>query len=166
LTIWFRLAKVAVATYIVLPSFVVAGYGFPASFAVAAYDCGGGLNRPPIPKVVASWGHWEATTLLTMVGLGGAGSVSVFNNEFEWIVSIALERQKMSSLITQKEATLGEISIPLRERAFGSKKNLARSNLTKIKGFQKLKNNYCPTYPNSWRHADAIIGFQDKWDRS
>jgi hypothetical protein len=49
-----RLAKVAVATYIVLPSFVVAGYGFPASFAVAAYDCGGGLNRPPIPKVVAS----------------------------------------------------------------------------------------------------------------
>jgi hypothetical protein len=26
---------------------------FPASFAVVAYDSGGGLNRPPIPKVVA-----------------------------------------------------------------------------------------------------------------
>jgi hypothetical protein len=43
--------------------------------------------------------------------------------------------KKNSSFITQRDASFGEISIQLKERVFGSKKKLARPNLTKIKGF-------------------------------
>jgi hypothetical protein len=41
----------------------------------------------------------------------------------------------MSSFITQRDASFGEISIPLKERVFRSKKKIARPNSIKIKGF-------------------------------